>query len=140
MIYFQHILRQRLKLCHKPIPNTQTNLLKDIRNIFGEYPYEPHLLCSGEDCYDQDILYEYCRNPKLRDITAYVMKKIVLPYNLQEKTYGVRLRIAVGMFNKVKFVTRTDDNLSFRQWIHSNLVRNANASWYIRMGWDDLPF
>lgn len=134
MEYFPLILKRRVKLVTRTEATDIESVIKRIKEMVeNKYCYEPHLVCCGSYL-DDDCLYEYCRNPRLRNIVDWIMHNIVL-MNIGWETMEVRKRIAVCMLDKIDMATASDN---LRIIITDNVIRNVGD--VFRQKTLDLPF
>lgn len=125
---FSDRVLERLRL----IENAQSkqrcseHLLRDayhhlIDTVEGGYP---HVIVFYDDKDIADrILYENCINSELRKVTLWITKNILTVLNdLHYKTFGVRIRIATGMVNKLVNEGKLDSTLAF--YVHEGFVKN----------------
>lgn len=99
--------------------------------IFLPFNYE-----TGCEVYD--IAEEIKSNCWLYYLIVWVNRKIVLPLDISDRrTIGVRLRIAIGMLNKLVYENKV--TAKFAAILHDNLVSNVNAE-LGRILTQDLPF
>ena len=131
MEYFPLILKSRIKLFCKKDVDKIDDMVHELKN----YTCEPHLFCHG-DYLDDECLYEFCRNPKLRDIGKWIMKRIVLDSGIEMRTVGVRLRIANGMLNKISMKTASED---LKIHLQHNFVNNVQSIFRQKFAYE-LPF
>lgn len=137
MEYFPSKLKERAELLvRKRLPDDEpiAKILERLsREDYNKYCYNSHLLCHG-DYLDEDCMYEYSRNPRLRNIVDWIMHKIVYP-PITWETMEVRARIAVCMLNKVDMLTASKN---LRIIIQDNLVKNISDLFLLKTF--DLPF
>lgn len=134
MEYFPLILKQRVKLVTRKDATDIESVIKQVKSMVEDkYCYEPHLVCCG-DYLDDNCMYEYCINPRLRNIVDWVMHNIIL-INIGWETMEVRKRIAVCMLDKIDMITSSDN---LRIFITDNIVKNVGD--VFRQKTLDLPF
>lgn len=74
---------------------------------------------------EDDVIYEICINPDLRQVVRWVNERIVLTLGIADyRTIGVRLRIATGMINKLVHEGKIPKGVGIL--IHQALVTNLN--------------
>lgn len=101
-----------------------------------KFSCEPHVLISDDVPSDiaDDILYEYCINPKLRKLVEWITTRIINEVVICSiYTIDVRLRVATGMLNKLNL----DSPMSM--WIHDSIVKNCEMVFYDVIN-EELPF
>lgn len=136
MEYFPLKLKERIELLmRKQLPDVTIEIvIKQLKQQFGDkYCYEPYLVCCGDNL-DEDCLYEYCRNPRLRNVVDWVMHNIVFQ-NIGWETMEVRKRIVVCMLNKIEMNTASDN---LRIIITDNVIKSIGS--VFRQKTLDLPF
>lgn len=136
MEYFPLKLKERVELSMREQLSSVTMeiIVKKLKQQFeNKYCYEPHLVCNG-DYLDEDCLYEYCCNPRLRNIVDWVMHNIVFQ-NIGWETMEVRKRIAVCMLDKIEMSTASDN---LRIIITDNVIKSIGS--VFRQKTFDLPF
>lgn len=136
MEYFPLILKQRLEALHYNPTEDMDKILAMLRKEYKNvYFVEPHVFCRG-DSYDGICLYELSCNPRLRYLSNWIMRKLILEERLEWKTVEVRLRIAVSAMSKIK--TKTGGRF-LRIILQDNFVNNV---WVIHRQklMYDLPF
>lgn len=136
MEYFPLILKHRVTHMHFDLPDNMELILSIFRKAHAnEYIIEPHVFCHG-DWYDDLCLYEYACNPKLRYLSNWIMRKLILEKNLTWETTQVRMRIASNMLFQIGVVTGGKNLLGILQ---SNFVNNVWAVHRQKLIYD-LPF
>lgn len=136
MEYFPLILKHRVTQMHFDLPDNMELILSIFRKAHAnEYVVEPHVFCHG-DCYDDLCLKEYSRNPKLRYLSNWIMRKLILEEYLTWETVQVRMRIASNMLFQVGVVTGGKNLLEV---LRSNFVNNVWAVHRQKLIYD-LPF
>lgn len=136
MEYFPLILKHRVTMMHFDLPDNMELILSIFRKVYAdEYIVEPHVFCHG-DWYDDLCLKEYSRNPKLRYLSNWIMRKLILEEHLTWETAQVRMRIASNMLFQVGVVTGGKNLLNVLQ---GNFVNNVWAVHRQKLIYD-LPF
>lgn len=137
MEYFPSKLKERVEfLTRKRLPDNAPifEILEQLsRKDYNKYCYNPHLLCHG-DYLDEDCMYEYLCNPRLRNVVDWIMHKVVYPH-ISWETMEVRIRIAASMLNKVEIRTASEN---LRIIIQDNVVKNISDLFLLKTF--DLPF
>lgn len=112
--------------------------LRSIYNQGAEYLLDNVEMFAQHDETEDDVIYEICINPDLRQIVEWVNKKLVLQLGIIDyRTIGVRLRIATGMINKLVHEKRLSEKTGML--IHFSLVSNLNRE-ISAINTQDLPF
>lgn len=136
MEYFPYVLKTRAEnIRHRSIDDIN-EAIEELRIIHQSEPFmEPHLLCHG-DYMDEDILYEYATNPRLRTLVDWAMRRVVFEKILTWATMHVRLNIAVNALRGI-YMPNVSHNL--RVIIQDNIVQNL---WSVHREklMQDLPF
>lgn len=136
MEYFPLVLKHRVTMMHFDLPDNMELILSIFRKVHAdEYIVEPHIFCHG-DWYDDLCLKEYSRNPRLRYLSNWIMRKLILEKNLTWETAQVRMRIASNMLFQVGVITGGKNLLDILQ---SNFVNNIWAVHRQKLIYD-LPF
>lgn len=136
MEYFPLVLKHRVTHMHFDLPDNMELILSIFRKVHAnEYIVEPNIFCHG-DWYDDLCLKEYAHNPKLRYLSNWIMRKLILEKHLTWETAQVRMRIASNMLFQVGVVTGGKNLLGILQ---SNFVNNVWAVHRQRLIYD-LPF
>lgn len=136
MEYFPLILKHRVTMMHYDLPDNMDLILEIFRKMHtSEYIVEPHIFCHG-DWYDDLCLKEYARNPKLRYLSNWIMRKLILEDHLTWNTVQVRMSIASNMLFQIGVVTGGKNILLLLQ---DNFVNNVWAVHRQRLIYD-LPF
>lgn len=136
MEYFPYVLKSRAEQYRHSSINDLDEALQELRIIHqGESLAEPHLLCHG-DYLDEDILYEYAINPRLRTLVDWAMRRVVLENILTWATMHVRLKIAV---NAMRCIPMNNISSNMRIIMQDNLVQNLWSVHRARLE-KDLPF
>ena len=136
MEYFPLMLKHRVTMMHFDLPDNMELILSTFRKVYAnEYIVEPHVFCHG-DWYDDLCIYEYACNPKLRYLSNWIMRKLILEKKLTWETAQVRMRIASNMLFQVGVLTGGKNLLSILQ---SNFVNNVWAVHRQKLIYD-LPF
>ncbi len=136
MEYFPYVLKSRAEQYRHSSINDLDEALQELRIIHqGESFAEPHLLCHG-DYLDEDILYEYATNPRLRTLVDWAMRRVVLENILTWTTMHVRLKIAV---NAMRCISMNNISPNMRIIMQDNLVQNLWSVHRARLE-KDLPF
>lgn len=136
MEYFPLILKHRVTMMHFDLPDNMELILSIFRKLYAnEYIVEPHVFCNG-DWYDDLCLKEYSYNPKLRYLSNWIMRKLILEKHLTWETAQVRMRIASNMLFQVGVITGGKNLLDILQ---SNFVNNVWAVHRQKLIYD-LPF
>lgn len=87
---------------------------------------------------DYEIVYEIWDNEYLRDLLRWVNKKIILNLGLADyRTIGVRMRIAIGILNKLVSEEKVTSKIGYK--IHDNFVTTINDE-FSAINTEDLPF
>ena len=136
MEYFPSKLKERVELLtrKKLLGATIETVIKQlVKSDSDKYCYEPHLVCCG-GYLDNECSYEYCLNPRLRNVADWVMHNIVFQ-NIGWETMEVRKRIAVCMIDKIEMRTASDN---LRIIITDNIIKNIGD--VFRQKTFDLPF
>lgn len=131
MEYFPLILKSRAKMSYKKDVET----IEEIISALKGKTCEPHIFCHG-DYLDDECIYEFSRNPRLREIGKWIMKKIIFDTHADTRTVGVRLRIATGMLNKIPMYS---DSKSLKIILQYNFVHNVQSIIQQKFAYD-LPF
>lgn len=133
MEYFPSKLKERVELSTRKKLQDATieTVIKQLDQ--NGYCYEPHLVCCG-DYLDDMCSYEYCLNPRLRNVVDWVMHNIIFQ-NIGWETMEVRKRIAVCMLNKIEIRTASNN---LRIYITDNVIKNIGD--VFRQKTFDLPF
>lgn len=136
MEYFPYVLISRAEQYRHSSINDLDEALQELRNIHQGVPLtEPHLLCHG-DYLDEDILYEYATNPRLRTLVDWAMRRVVLENILTWTTMHVRLKIAV---NAMRAIYMNNISSNMRIIMQDNLVQNLWSVHRAKLE-KDLPF
>ena len=121
MEYFPLILKHRVTMMHFDLPDNMELILSIFRKVYAnEY------LC----------LKEYSYNPKLRYLSNWIMRKLILEKHLTWETAQVRMRIASNMLFQIGVVTGGKNLLGLLQ---NNFVNNVWAVHRQKLIYD-LPF
>lgn len=136
MEYFPYVLISRAEQYRHGSINDLDKALQELRIIHQGVPLmEPHLLCHG-DYLDEDILYEYAINPRLRTLVDWAMRRVVLENILTWTTMHVRLKIAV---NAMRAIPMNNISSNMRIIMQDNLVQNLWSVHRAKLE-KDLPF
>lgn len=136
MEYFPYVLISRAEQYRHSSINDLDEALQELRIIHQGVPLmEPHLLCHG-DYLDEDILYEYAINPRLRTLVDWAMRRVVLENILTWTTMHVRLKIAV---NAMRAIPMNNISSNMRIIMQDNLVQNLWSVHRAKLE-KDLPF
>lgn len=136
MEYFPLMLKYRVTMMHFDLPDNMELILSTFRKLYAnEYIVEPHVFCHG-DWYDDLCIVEYTRNPKLRYLSNWIMRKLILEKHLTWETAQVRMGIASNMLFQIGLVTGGKNLLHILQ---SNFVNNVWAVHRQKLIYD-LPF
>lgn len=136
MEYFPYVLISRAEQYRHGSINDLDEALQELRIIHQGVPLmEPHLLCHG-DYLDEDILYEYATNPRLRTLVDWAMRRVVLENILTWTTMHVRLKIAV---NAMRAIPMNNISSNMRIIMQDNLVQNLWSVHRAKLE-KDLPF
>lgn len=136
MEYFPYVLISRAEQYRHSSINDLDKALQELRIIHQGVPLmEPHLLCHG-DYLDEDILYEYATNPRLRTLVDWAMRRVVLENILTWTTMHVRLKIAV---NAMRAIPMNNISSNMRIIMQDNLVQNLWSVHRAKLE-KDLPF
>lgn len=136
MEYFPLILKHRVTMMHFDLPDNMELILSIFRKIHtSEYVVEPHIFCHG-DAYDDLCLNEYDHNPRLRYLSNWIMRKLILERHMSWNTVQVRMRIASNMLFQIGVRTGSKNLLLLLQ---NNFVNNVWAVHRQRLIYE-LPF
>ena len=135
MEYFPLVLKTRLSSNLGIELDTIDEIIHTINQEYSDPLYEPHIFCHG-DCYDEECLYEQCRNVDLRKLGKWIVRKIILDTHADTRTIGVRLRIATGILNKIDLKTGGND---LKITLQYNFVQNVQSVLRQKFAYD-LPF
>jgi hypothetical protein len=136
MEYFPYVLKSRAEQYRHSSINDLDEALQELCIIYQGKPLaEPHLFCHG-DYLDEDILYEYATNPRLRTLADWAMRRVVLENILTWTTMHVRLKIAV---NAMRAIPMNNISSNMRIIMQDNLVQNLWSVHRAKLE-KDLPF
>ena len=139
-LYFPNFLRMRYKLVsHKDVP---TNM--PIENMLGGY-YPQVLYChviSTLDYVAEDAAYLVCKNVEIQKLAKWVCDNLINTIVTDtRKTFLVKLRIAIGMLNKLEEKGIIDKTISL--FYFDNIITNCNDLWFdyaFDSNCNELPF
>ena len=123
---FSLVLFERWKLIHhrKDVP---TNVEECVGGYIPQVMF-CHVI-STLDYVAEDAMYLVCANSEVRKVAEWVCDNIINKITEDSrKTFNVKLRIAVGMLNKLEEKKIIDKSISL--FYFDNIISNCNDLWF----------